>query len=141
MTSPRKSSRACRCSFATPRSRPASFVRCRRPTPCGRWMLVSGRFPGDSGERRLPSHVAVAHKDGGHGQRRRQGRAELAGVLLRGGLLERNDCIGEATGQHGLAFWEVRLLSSARIANCRSVDRGAAYSSRPGACLSCGKPL
>jgi hypothetical protein len=36
MTSPRKSSRACRCSFATPRSRPASSVRCRRPTPCGR---------------------------------------------------------------------------------------------------------
>lgn len=35
MTSPRQSSRACRCSFATPRSRLASFVRCRRRTPWG----------------------------------------------------------------------------------------------------------
>lgn len=99
MTSPRQSSRACRCSFATPRSRPASFARCRRRKPCGRCMSVSGDFVGVE-ERRVPSDVAVAHKDGGHGQCRRQGRAELAGVLFRGGLLIRDDCMGG----HGLAW-------------------------------------
>lgn len=41
MTSPRQSSRACRCSFATPRSRLASFVRCRRRTPWGGGVDVS----------------------------------------------------------------------------------------------------
>lgn len=99
MTSPRQSSRACRCSFATPRSRPASFARCRRRKPCGRCMSVSGDFVGVE-ERRVPSDVAVAHKDGGHGQCRRQGRAELAGVLFRGGLLIRDDCMGG----HGSAW-------------------------------------